>query len=313
MTMHNGNVWELAFDQPAVLELQAEFGNLSLVPVEPGQSPRLELSRSSGDNVDVHVEKVDEVVRVTLDPRRGFNNWFAGGWDCRAVLYVPRDVHAALQTNAGSVSVRGLDGCELGIKANAGKIDLVDVYGLMHLAADAGSITGRALGGFFDVQTQAGSVKLEILDLQPGEHRFRASMGSVRLDLARGMDVCIETRTSLGSVRNNYPVRPEAPRRLLLSTEMGSVRVDEGPPMRSARRSASPRPPGSSSSSPDASATDGPSPSASDEAQAETLRPASASRSAREDPELERILKMVEAGELSARDAEELLQAMGRV
>src|SRR5579871_2172628 len=292
MTMHNGNVWELAFDQPAVLELQAEFGNLSLVPVEPGQAPRLELSRSSGDNVEVHVDKVDEVVRVSLDSRRGFNNWFAGGWECRAVLYVPRDVHAALQTNAGSVSVRGLDGCELGIKASAGKIDLVDVYGLMHLAADAGSITGRALGGFFDVQTQAGSVKLEILDLQPGEHRIRASMGSVRLDLARGMDVCIETRTSLGSVRNNYPVRPDALRRLVLSTEMGSVRVDEGPPMPASRRTDAPRTsPSPEGSSPDAAASDV-------EAAAEASRPSSAARAPGDDPELDRILKMVEAGEL---------------
>jgi hypothetical protein len=33
----------------------------------------------------------------------------------------------------------------------------------------------------------------------------------------------------------------------------------------------------------------------------------------REDPELERILKMVEAGHLSAQEADELLRAMGRV
>jgi hypothetical protein len=36
-------------------------------------------------------------------------------------------------------------------------------------------------------------------------------------------------------------------------------------------------------------------------------------RASRDDPELERILKMVEAGELSAADADELLRAMGRV
>jgi hypothetical protein len=296
MTMHNGNVWELAFDQPAVLELQAEFGNLSLVPVEPEHSPRLELSRSSADRVDVHVDRVNEVVRVSLDSRPGLNSWFGGGWECRAVLYVPRDVRAAVQTNAGSISVRGLDGCELGIKADAGKIDLADVYGLMHLAADAGSITGRGLGGYFDVQTQAGSVRLEILDLQPGEHRVRAAMGSVRLELARGMELCIETHTALGSVRNNYPMRADAPRRLVLSTEMGSVRVDEGPQMHAARRPAS-------------------NGDERDVQDAETAaRPSrEASRSTREDPELDRILKMVEAGELSAKDAEELLQAMGRV
>jgi len=64
--MHNaeGTVWELPFEQPAVLELLAEFGNLALLPVEAGQSPYLELSRGTADNVDVHIEKVGEVVRV---------------------------------------------------------------------------------------------------------------------------------------------------------------------------------------------------------------------------------------------------------
>jgi hypothetical protein len=281
--MHNGNVWELPFGQPAALELQSEFGTLALLPVEIGQKPRLELRNAPG-NIEVHVDKSGDVVRVALDPQPAFN-WF-GGWDCRATLYVPRDVRAALQTNAGSVSVRGLEGCELGIKANAGKIELVDVYGLLHLAADAGSITGRGLGGYFDIETQAGSVRMEILDLQPGEHRLRATMGSVRIELARGMDVCIETHTTLGSVRNSYPVRADAPTRLMLATEMGSIHVHEGPAVRPARR-----------------------PSVPSDAEPRT----DARKAAREDPELERILKMVEAGDLSAKDADELLRAMGRV
>jgi hypothetical protein len=236
----------------------------------------------------VNVDKQGDVVRVALDPHAAGFNWF-GSWECRAILYVPRDVRASLETHAGSVNVRNLEGCQLGIKANAGKIDLVDVYGLMHLAADAGSITGRGLGGSFDVEAQAGSVRLEILDLQPGEHRIRATMGSVRIELGRGMDVCIETHTSLGSVRNHYPVRADAPRRLVLSTEMGSVRVDESSVPRATRRQAS------------------------DAFEADVPNREETSRTPREDPELDRILKMVEAGELSAKDADELLRAMGRV
>jgi hypothetical protein len=281
--MHNGNVWELPFGAPAELELQTEWGNLAVLPVESGQTPRLELSQGSSEHIAVHVDKVGETVRVALDPHRSFT-WF-GGWECRATVYVPRDVRAAIQTNAGSVNVRGLEGCELGVKANAGKIDLVGVYGLMHLAADAGSITGRALGGYFDVETQAGSVRLEVVDLQPGEHRIRATMGSVRLELARGMDVWIETHTSMGSVRTRYPVRESAPARLVLATEMGSIRVDETHAFRPDRRpDPVARPP----------------------------RPDAQPRT-REDPEIERILKMVEAGQLSAQDADELLRAMGRV
>src|SRR5207253_7227512 len=140
--------------------VQSEWGSLTLLPVESGQTPRLELSRESVKNVAVHIEKIGELVRVALDPQR---NWL-GSWESRAVLYVPRNVRAGLETNAGSITVRGLEGCELGIKASAGKIDLADVYGFMHLAADAGSITGRGLGGYFDVEAQAGSIRLEILD-----------------------------------------------------------------------------------------------------------------------------------------------------
>jgi hypothetical protein len=282
--MHNSNTWELPFGEPAQLELHSEWGTLALVPVEPGQTPRLELTQGSSENIVVHVEKLGDTVRVALDPQRSFN-WF-GGWDCRATVYVPRDVHAHVQTNAGSVSVRDLEDCELGVKANAGKIDLVKVQGLIHLSADAGSVTGRDVGGFFDVETHAGSVRLEISDLQPGEHRVRASMGSVRVELARGLDVAVETHTSLGSVRNHYPPRPSAAAKLILTTEMGSVRVEECSTPRRDRPIEVERP----------------------------ERPAApTARTPREDPELDRILKMVEAGSLSAHDADELLRAMGRV
>src|SRR5436309_9251848 len=108
--MYKGSVWELPFDQPAVLEVQAESGSLALLPVEPGNVPRLEPARAS-DNVEIHIEKVGNVVRVSLDPLSPFK-WF-GGWDSRAVLYLPKDVRASVETNAGAISVRGLEGCEL--------------------------------------------------------------------------------------------------------------------------------------------------------------------------------------------------------
>jgi hypothetical protein len=286
MAMHNDTTWELPFDEPAKLELRAEFGNLLLVPVENGGTPRLELTRNSVERINVHVDKHGDTVRVAFEPQRNFA-WF-GNWEAKATLYVPRDVRASVQTNAGSVTAEDLVNCELGIKANAGKIELRNVYGVMHLGADAGSVTGREVGGVFDVETQAGSVRLEILDLQPGEHRFRAAMGSVRVELASGMDVCVETRTALGSIRNAYPSREGAPTKLILSSEMGSVRVEQSSTRRPQWR---PTPP--------------------DQA---PERPSSPARPAqRDDPELERILKMVEAGELSAHDADELLKAMGRV
>jgi hypothetical protein len=92
-------------------------------------------------------------------------------------------------------------------------------------------------------------------------------------------------------VRNTFPVRHDASAKLVLSTEMGSVRVDEGAPVR-------PEWPDHARSQP--------------APKAEPAAAASAAKPARADPELDRILKMVEAGELSAQDADELLRAMGR-
>jgi hypothetical protein len=313
--MATSYTWELPFGVPADLELHAEWGSLLLVPVEPDQQPRLELTRGTPDNVAVNIEKHGETVRVAIEPQRNFN-WL-GGWDCRATLYVPRDIRASIQTNAGKINAHDLAGCELGIKANAGKIELEHVFGLLHLAADAGSIEGRDIGGFLDVQTQAGSVRLEVTDLQPGEHRIRAAMGSVRVELARGMDVCIETSTQMGSVRNQYPSRQGAPARLILATEMGSVRVEEGSersgPVRPDGRPAAyppaparPQPP----TTPSAPASPAGSSAPAESPAATADKPPTADKPV--DPELERILKMVEAGELSAQEADDLLQALGR-
>jgi hypothetical protein len=280
--MDNGNTWDLPFDTPAELELQAEWGTLTLLPVEPGQQPRLELPNGTNDPNSVTIDKRDQRVRVRVAPHDPMS-WL-GGWNSKVTLYVPSNVRAHVQTNAGSVHVRNLQGCELGIKAEAGKIDLVNVHGVLHLSAEAGSIGGQDVGGYLNVETQAGSVRLGITELQPGEHRFRAQLGEIRLELARGMEVAIETHTSLGSVRNSYPSRPSAPTRLLLSTELGSLRVEEGGG--SARSSVvQPVPP---------------------------TRHEAPERIPENDPELERILKMVEAGELSAQEADDLLQAMGK-
>jgi hypothetical protein len=290
MVMNAENTWDLPFGSPAELELHTEWGELTLLSVEPGEQPRMELHGGASEHIAVAVDRHDDRVRVRLEPQHNFA-WF-GGWDCKATLHVPPDVRAHVQTSAGSVRVRNLSGCELGIKTNAGKIDLINVHGVLHLAADAGTVMGRDVGGYLNVETQAGSVRMQVTELLPGDHRVRATMGEVRLELARGMDVCIETHTALGSIRTRYPSRQSAPAKLQLSTEMGSLRVDEGG-FNMASHPTPPAPP----SPPTPPARPAPPASAAE-------RPV--------DPELERILKMVEAGELSAREADDLLQALGK-
>src|SRR5262249_17369171 len=98
----------------------------------------------------------------------------------------------------------------------------------LKLAADAGSIRGHDVAGRIWAETQAGSIRLEITGLEPGEHRVRASMGQVRVDLAPGLEVRVESRASMGSSRVSYPSHQNASAWLRLSTEMGAIRVGEG-------------------------------------------------------------------------------------
>jgi hypothetical protein len=125
------------------------------------------------------------------------------------------------------VRVAGLKDCELDVTTDAGTADVRDVHGKLTLRTSAGSIFGQRVGGTFDVQAAAGSVKLEVDALTPGEHRIVSQMGAVDVRLVPGLDVSIEARTSLGSVRNGYPSRPGAPTLLRLETDLGSVRVRE--------------------------------------------------------------------------------------
>jgi hypothetical protein len=150
---------------------------------------------------------------------------------------------------------------------------------------------------------------MEVSELGPGEHRIRAQMGSVRVELARGIEVCIETHTNMGSVRNQYPSKRDAAAKLVVVTEMGSVRIDEGRWRSSNSWTGRPAayPPAADRPQPptDPARSEAPVATSSEPVPDQPKEKAA-------DPELERILKMVESGELSAQEADELLQALGR-
>jgi hypothetical protein len=296
--------WLLPFADTPTLELKADASAVTLVPVAPGEQPRVEAHGRGADRLDLRVERQGDTVRVEIEPFRHFTWW--GGWDTRFVVHVPATIRAKVETSAGSIDARSLDGCDLDVKANAGRVSLDRVRGRLRLAADAGSITGRELAGRVWADTQAGSIRLELVGLDPGEHRVHASMGSIRVELARGLEVKVDSRASMGSSRVRYPIYPNAAAVLQLETEMGSIRVFEGSDRASSEwttpaanvdvRTDVPDPP---------TAPPPPSPPPPPPAPSSPAPPAA-------DAELERILKLVESGELSARDADDLLAALGR-
>lgn len=212
----------LPFGESPILDFEANAAQLELVPVKPGEEPRLEYEAA----VEPEVRREGEVVLIRQATRGFWGALEAGG--ARAVLHVPPGVKAKIAADMGRLVVKSLAGCDLDLSTSAGSLELTDVRGRMKLSANAGQIRGEGLGGTFWVECGAGSARLGIVALDPGEHCVHSNMGSVRVDLAPGLDVRIDASTVMGSTRTRYPTNPKSKTLLKLEAELGSVKVGEG-------------------------------------------------------------------------------------
>lgn len=283
--------WPLPFGERPVLEVDADALPVLLQPTAPGEAPSLEVVGYHVDRAEVEIAPDGNAVRARVRPsRRTFGLFW--GVALRVVAHVPREVSARVRSDAGSIDARGLGPCQLDLRTGAGRIGLHEVHGRLRLSTDAGQVTGEDVGGSLEVRTDAGQVTLDVRHLDPGEHHVHTDVGAVSLTLRPGLDVQVEARAAVGSVRNEYPSRAGAAAVLRVSTEVGSVRVRQGV---GPSTSAWERPP-EQAHGPTEPSPPPPRP------------PGEPGRSI--DPEVERILKMVEAGELTAREADELLRAL---
>ena len=212
----------LPFGDNPVLDFEASASQLEVVPVDPGEAPCLEFDGA----IQPEVRREGEVV-VVRPSSRGFWGAFEMGGH-KMTLRVPAQLKARFAADMGRLTVRNLAGCDLDISTSAGSLELHDVRGRMKLKANAGQIRGEALGGTFWVECDAGSARLGIVALDPGEHYVHSNMGSVKIDLAPGLDVRIEARTVMGSTRTKYPTNPKSLTVLKLEAELGSVKISEG-------------------------------------------------------------------------------------
>jgi hypothetical protein len=296
----------LPFTAEPLLDLHADATKVELLPVAPGDTPRIEIDgRGEIDGrAPLKVELKGNVVFVRLD-HEWVDRWPAIIEIKRLIVHVPGHVKARVHCDMGKLRVHGLAGCDLDVSVNAGKLELEEVRGRLKLVGSMGAIWGEKLGGTFDVRSDAGSVHLGIDALDDGEHFIRTAMGSVKVDLARGLDVKIETSTTLGSARSSYPSNPGAKAQLRLESQLGSVRVKEAGQAEESRHGDWPdwrrwwaeakeviaNVPAVSDAAPP------PTPAGDAEEKAANMR---------------KILEMVQSGKLSPVEAERLIRAMGR-
>jgi hypothetical protein len=295
---------DLPLAEHPFLDLETDFA-LVLVGPTTG-APHVELV-GEAPLPELVVEGENGTTRIRASGMgRGFDErlrrgrfWEGSFWDRRRwkkhfqvqlVMHVPKDLRARFRPSAAYVHVERLSGCELDIHADAGALALEDVSGRLVLATEAGRIDGTGLSGSISASTSAGAIRLEILDLEPGRHKVRTSMGAAIIELARGLPVQIDTRTAMGSSRVDAVSTRGASAVLDIEAELGAIRV-----MASRHEWAQPLETRS------ASAPGGRTP----------YRSPAGTPSSPDDEAVEKILARVADGSLSPGDARELLHSMG--
>ena len=161
------------------------------------------------------------------------------------------------------------------------------------LATEAGRIDGTGLRGSITASTSAGAIRLDIVDLDPGRHKVRTSMGAAIVEVARGLPVQIDTRTVMGSARVDAVSTRGAGAVLEVEAELGR---DPCPDV-ATRIGRAAQPPASRAVE---LAAYGP-----------NRAPAAEPLLAQDDDVVEKILARVADGSLSANAARELLRSMG--
>lgn len=213
----------IPWGQHAELELHATAAALVVSPLPEGEKPYL----VTHGRVEARIHEHGRLTKVELVPREaGFLSMF---WrqDGHAELFVPANVRAKLLLDAGAVRISGLKDCQLELSTDAGTANLRDVHGQLTLSTGAGRVIGERVGGSLHIQANTGVVKLDVDALDEGEHRVGTQVGAVELRLVPGLDVNVEARTAVGAVHMRYPSNPHAATTLVLETELGSVRIRE--------------------------------------------------------------------------------------
>lgn len=295
--------FSLELSERPTIDLNVSAERIRVVPVEPGGVPRLEIEGGRDEITPVEFKREGDQLIITASTNPAAWPWPGAGMVRKLTLVVPEHVRARIRQDFGQLFVERLAGCDLDLSASAGTISLEDVKGRLKISVDSGTVSGERLGGTFDVVSQAGSVKLNIDSLDPGEHRVRTAMGSVKLLLAPSVLVKIEAHTTLGSTRVSHPSTPEAEARLVLSAELGSIKVKTGGVVDDPRHG----------DSPDwrrfwRDLADRALSKAFDDHAPKTepaVKPVP-------EAELRKVLELVEQGKLTAPDAERLIRAMGR-
>lgn len=150
----------------------------------------------------------------------------------------------SLTVESGRVSIRGAGG-KVDVFASSGSILVEDATGAVTARAESGSIDVRRAGGAVIAEASSGSLRvrdstgesviarsssgsIHVSMGRPLNVRAMADSGNIRVSVPAGIDVDVATTTDNGEPKINVPDVADAPHKLDLQTDSGSIHVVQG-------------------------------------------------------------------------------------
>jgi hypothetical protein len=173
----------------------------------------VEIAATSGNTVTVRVNNIPRGVSVSDRVRRGGVALHVQGrtsWldrdaaRARITVGVPTGITLDITTSSGSIAVAGVQGRQT-LRSASGSISLDQLGGQIAVRTASGRVTARTIVGTITVESASGAVSLQdcrgIISAETasgaisGERvqltadaTFQSASGSIRIDLANGMD-----------------------------------------------------------------------------------------------------------------------------
>jgi hypothetical protein len=149
------------------------------------------------------VQVVATATRVESDGPRNLGR--REGWHVSYRLAVPTSTPLSLKSTNGGISVDGVNS----------RVELTTTNGGLKLSRMAGEVEGRTTNGGIDVDLEGTGWDGNGLDLQ-------TTNGGVRLMIPSQYNAHLETGTTNGSVKIDFPVMVQGTRTRSFSTDLGS-------------------------------------------------------------------------------------------
>lgn len=224
LVAHEKRTFVERFDAAAVstIEIRTDNGHvtvigrdgLSEVVVTSNVTESLRSPRRRADR------RADRLVLDADCPR------FAGQW-CSAdyVVETPRDMALDIDSENGSIEIRGIDGDVVAFTDN-GRIEVVDASGALELDSDNGRVTAEGLrSSWVKACSDNGRIELEFL-AEPDEVVAETSNGRVEVIVPRtDATYRLELDSDNGDVNEEIRTDPTSRRLIRAESDNGSVTV----------------------------------------------------------------------------------------